>query len=128
MKNLQINTEKLRIVVIKDLNPGAQASQLVHAALQFSVEYPEQFKNWYDTSNHIALLSIEDEKSLLALSNKLRDRGLRVSLFQEPDYNNQYTSFSVESCDKARRLTSHLPLAFKEFDSVCNKIKEDMET
>lgn len=116
------------MVTRRDIHPGVQASMLVHAALQFSVEYPEQFKSWYDISNHIALLSIENEDSLLALAKKLRDRGLRVSLFQEPDLNNQYTSFSVESCDKARKLTSHLPLAFKEFDSVCNKIKEDMET
>ena len=106
------------MVTRRDIHPGAQASQLVHAATQFSVEYPEQFRSWYDISNHIALLSIKDEESLLALAEKLRDRGLSVSLFQEPDYDNQYTSFAVESCDRARRFTSHLPLAFKEYESL----------
>jgi len=111
------------MVTRRDLHPGAQASQMVHAIAQFSVEQPELFKSWYDISNHVALLSIEDEDSLLALAEKLRARGLTVSLFQEPDYDNQYTSFTVEACDLSRKLTSHLPLAFKEYDSVCNKVK-----
>ncbi|MHA1482449.1 MAG: peptidyl-tRNA hydrolase [Candidatus Heimdallarchaeaceae archaeon] len=112
------------MVTRRDIHPGAQASQLVHAALEYSVEYPGQFKSWHTISNHIALLSIEDEKSLVALAEKLRERGLSVTLFQEPDLNNQYTSFTVEACDRARKLTSHLPLAFKEYDVVYNKIKK----
>lgn len=128
MKKQITNTEKLRIVTRRDIHPGAQASQLTHAIAEFSVEHPEQFLNWHDISNHVALLSIKDEESLLSLAEKLRLRGLAVSLFQEPDYDNQYTSFAVEACDKARRLTSHLPLAFKEYDSVWNKMNEVMET
>ena len=116
------------MVTRRDLHPGVQASQLVHAIAEFSVEHPDEFINWHDISNHVALLSIEDEQSLLALANKLSERGLSVSLFQEPDMDNQYTSFTVEACDRARKLTSSLPKAFKEFDSVWAKMKEGMET
>jgi len=112
------------MVTRRDIHPGAQASQLVHAIAEFSVEHKDQFTNWHTISNHVALLSIEDEKSLLALADKLRKRGLLVTLFQEPDYDNQYTSFTVEACDRARKLTSHLPLAFKEYDDVYHKMKE----
>jgi len=84
--------------------------------------------HWHNISNHIALLSVKDEKSLLALAEKLRLRGLSIVLFQEPDLDNQYTSFAVEACDLARRQTSHLPMAFKEYGTVWNKMKENMET
>jgi len=116
------------MVTRRDLHPGVQASQLVHANSEFAVEYPVQFLNWHDTSNYVALLSVEDEQSLINLANKLRSRGLSVSLFQEPDLNNQYTSLAVEACDKARRLTSNLPRAFKEYDEVWSKMNEGVET
>lgn len=116
------------MVTRRDLHPGVQASQLVHAAIEFSVACPGQLLHWHDISNHIALLSVEDEESLLKLANKLSERGLSVTLFQEPDLDNQFTSFTVEACDRARKLTSHLPKAFKEFDSVWAKMKENMET
>jgi len=115
------------MVTRRDLHPGVQASQLVHAIAEFSVEYPDEFINWHDISNYVALLSVEDEESLLKLANKLSDRGLSVSLFQEPDLKNQYTSFTVEACDRARKLTSSLPRAFREYDCVWNKMKEGME-
>jgi hypothetical protein len=51
---------------------------------------------------------------LLKLADKLRDRGVRVSVFYEPDLNNQATSIAVEPSDIARRLTSHLPKSFNE--------------
>jgi len=92
------------------------------------VECPELLLHWHNISNHIALLSVKDEKSLLALAEKLRLRGLSIVLFQEPDLDNQYTSFAVEACDLARRQTSHLPMAFKEYGTVWNKMKENMET
>jgi hypothetical protein len=115
------------MVTRRDLHPGVQASQLVHANTEFAINHPAEFNSWHNISNHVALLSVEDEESLISLANKLSERGLAVSLFQEPDLGNQYTSFTVEACDRARKLTSHLPKAFKEFDSVWAKMKEDME-
>jgi hypothetical protein len=95
---------------------------------QFAVEYPSQFKDWYENSQYIACLSIEDEESLLALAEKLRSRGIAVSVFREPDYNNKSTSIAIEACDQARRLTSNLRLAQREYyDSWAESqgIKED---
>ena len=115
MKNLQINTEKFRIVTRRDIHPGAQMAQANHSEAKFEVEYPAQFKDWYENSQYIACLSIEDEKSLLALAEKLRKKGVAVSVFREPDYNNQATSIAIESCETAARFTTHLPLALKEY-------------
>ena len=72
MKNLQINTEKLRIVTRCDIHPGAQIAQSNHATAKFAKEHPEKFNNWIEKSEYIALLEIKDEWSLLALADKLR--------------------------------------------------------
>ena len=90
-------------------------AQSAHAMSQFAVEHPTQFKDWYENSQYIACLSIEDEKSILKLSEKLRDKGIAVSVFSEPDYNHKATSIAIEACDQARRLTSNLRLAQKEY-------------
>lgn len=102
-------------MVRRDLHPGAQMAQSAHAMSQFAVEYPEQFKNWYENSQYVACLSIEDEESLLSLVEKLRSRGVVVSVFREPDYNHKATSIAIEACDQGRRLTGSLRLAQKEY-------------
>ena len=115
MKNLQIHNSKLRIVTVRDIHPGAQMVQSTHAMSKFAVEYPEQFSDWYKNSQYIACLSIEDEKSLLLLVEKLRKRGVSVSVFREPDLNHKATSIAIEACEQARRLTGSLRLAQKEY-------------
>ena len=111
----------MRIVTRRDLDAGAQASQITHAGFQFAVENPIQFQDWYKNSNYVALLSVSDEEELLALAEKLRQRDVRVSIFHEPDFGNQATSFAIEPCDIGRKLTSHLPLAFRELSPSSKK-------
>lgn len=88
---------------------------------QFAVEYPAQFKDWYENSQYVACLSIKDEESLLSLVEKLRSRGIAVSVFREPDYNHKATSIAIEACEQARKLTGNLPLAFKELSPSVKK-------
>ena len=103
---------------MRDIHPGSQMAQSAHAMSKFAVEHPTKFKDWYENSQYVACLSIEDEESLLALAEKLRDRGIAVSVFLEPDYNHKATSIAIEACDQARRLTSNLRLAQKEYYDV----------
>ena len=115
MKNLQINTEKLRIVTRCDIHPGAQIAQSNHATAKFAKEHPEKFNNWIEKSEYIALLEIKDEWSLLALADKLLKRGVVVSVFYEPDLNGEATSIAIENSEIARKQTSHLKLAFSDY-------------
>ncbi len=82
---------------------------------KFAVEHPNQFNDWYKNSQYVACLSIKDEESLLSLVEKLRERGVAVSVFREPDYNQKATSIAIEACDQGRRLTGSLRLAQKEY-------------
>lgn len=107
--------QKLTIVTRKDLTAGYQTTQAIHAAIQFTFEYPEISKEWYKDP-YLAVLSTQDENSLKKLISKAKDKGIKVSIFREPDIDNQITAIALEPSDATRRLTSSLPLALKEFN------------
>jgi hypothetical protein len=102
-------------VTRRDLHPGAQASQLTHAAQQFEKEHFDVQYEWYSKSNHLVLLSCENEESLKQLLVKAHIKGIKCSAFTEPDMDNQLTAIAFEPCEDTCKLVSSLPLAFKEF-------------
>lgn len=121
MKNLQINP-KLVVVTRQDLSPGYQAVQASHASIQFQHEYPEISKKWHSESNYLALLSTKDEQSLNNLIEKCQSKGLNVSVFTEPDIDNQITAIAIEPSIETQKICSNLPLALKERNSKPEKI------
>lgn len=65
---------------------------------------------------YLAVLSTQDENSLKQLIKKAEEKGIKVSIFREPDINNAITAIALEPSDATRRMTSSLPLALKEFN------------
>jgi predicted transcriptional regulator len=109
-------------VTRKDLAPGYQAVQSAHAIPQYAIEHPESFKDWYHNSNYLIILSTINEQSLEFLIAKLKSKGLKYSVFREPDINNQITSVAIEPHKSTYKLVSNIPLALKEYNSYfCNK-------
>ncbi len=106
------------LITRRDLHPGAQGAQLVHAGKQFQKEHEVVQNDWYFKSNHIVLLSCENEKSLQELLFKAKTRGILCSSFTEPDFNDALTAIALEPSEEAKRLTSNLPLAFREYTSA----------
>jgi hypothetical protein len=47
---------------------------------------------------------------------KAEARGIKISRFYEPDLQNQLTAICLEPSENARKLTSNLPLMFKELE------------
>lgn len=103
------------MVTRKDLFPGAQIAQSLHAFREFVEDYPEVERRWYKSSNYIAILSASDESELLRLSARLTKKGIRHSLFREPDLNNELTAIAIEPGRESKRACSSYPLALKEF-------------
>ena len=101
--------DKIYVVVRGDLSPGAQAVQGMHAFRQFVADYPDIESEWFEVSNHIAFLSVADEKELLLLREKLLECGKRVSCFYEPDMSFSLTS--IVSDWQSSKLLSRLRLA-----------------
>lgn len=92
--------EKLYLVTRQDLLPEAQAVQNCHAAFQFAVEHKEIWAGWFERSNTLALLSVSNEQALEHLVHKAEARGLRFSIFREPDMNNALTAVAFEPAAK----------------------------
>lgn len=103
--------DKLYVVVRADLPPGPQAVQSMHAARQFTAEHPEVEREWFEKSNHLALLRVPDERSLERLIERAEMRGVRYSVFREPDLGNCLTAAAFEPGRPGRRVCSGLPLA-----------------
>lgn len=105
----------LYVVTRRDLSPGYQAVQSIHAAQVFAMEHPTLFQQWYRDSNYLSFLSVPNEDSLKRLAKLAMERSLKVSMFFEPDVDFACTSIAVEPGPRADRLMRGLPLALAEY-------------
>lgn len=105
----------LYLVVRGDLPPGRQVAQACHAARQFMEDHPLTERQWFETSNTLAVLSVPDLGALLAFWGRTEMLGLRSSLFREPDLGDEPTALALEPGKFSQRLCQCLPLAL----SVC---------
>ena len=109
--------DKLYIVTRRDMAPGYQAVQSIHAAQQFAIDFPIANARWHEKSNYLGLLSVKDEVALKRLATKATRVGLAVSLFCEPDVDWQVTAIAIEAGSISRKLCKRLklPLALREY-------------
>ncbi len=110
MKN-QIS--KLRVVTRRDLSLPTQAVQSAHAAIDFQHAHPKEASEWQTKSNYLALLTVANEEELYKLSEKAAIRGIKYTIFREPDINNEITAIAFEPSDASKKITSSCPLLGK---------------
>lgn len=110
--------QKLYVVIRRDLSPGSQAVQGMHALVEFSVEHRDAYFAWYRESNHLCMLSVENEKELDYLVGKLFHEGIKHSMFREPFWDMSLTAIAIEATDQASEAVKHLPLALKNVAPV----------
>lgn len=90
-----------------------QAVQSAHAAIDFQHAHPLEATEWQKNSNYLALLTVANEEDLFKLSEKASLRGIKYTIFREPDINNEITAIAFEPSDESRKLTSAFPLLGK---------------
>jgi peptidyl-tRNA hydrolase len=88
--------------------------QAAHAGIQFQYEHPEYAKNWFHNSNYLIFLSVSTEEELKTLIDSAKSKNIIVSVFREPDINDEITAIALQPCDDSAKLTSGLPLMGKE--------------
>jgi hypothetical protein len=98
-------------VVRANLSPGQQATQACHALRQFAEEHPAIDREWHRESNHLALLTVDDEEALTCLLERARRSGIRHVVFREPDIGDALTAIALEPGAGSRRLCRGLRLA-----------------
>lgn len=101
----------LYVVTRKDLTPGYQGVQGMHALAEFSLKFPDLYLKWYKESNYLCFLSVWDENELKRLARKAMDLGVKVTPFHEPDVNFEMTAIALEVGVKSQRLVKKLKLA-----------------
>lgn len=105
---------KMTVVVRADLSIAQQAVQGMHALRQFVADHPETDLHWFRTSNTLAFLAVPDEEALERLLAKAGDRGIRTSIFKEPDIGDRLTAACFEPGANTRRVCGGLPKALLE--------------
>lgn len=103
--------DKLYIITRSDLSPGYQAVQSIHALREFINDHPEIDNQWYLNSNYLGLLSVKNEYDLKELMIKASAKGIRVSVFREPDIGDAITAIAMEPSRDSKKLCANLPLA-----------------
>ena len=114
MCNEQKDNLKLYAITRKDLKPGAQACQMIHAVCEFAKVHPKEYDKWFTTSNYIAILEVENESKLYALLEKAKYFDIKYAAFHEPSFDNQLTSIVLDATLESRRLVKNLKLALRQ--------------
>jgi len=84
--------------------------QSAHAGIQFQHEHTELAKNWYHSSNYLIFLSVENEVELNNIIDAATSKNITISVFREPDIDNQITAIALEPSITSKKLTSGLKL------------------
>lgn len=103
--------DKLYVITRSDLSPGYQAVQSMHALREFVNDHPDIDSEWYSNSNYLGLLAVKDEYHLDSLIQKANEKGVRVSVFREPDIGDRITAIAMEPSPISKKLCARLPLA-----------------
>ncbi len=106
--------DRLYIVGRRDLAPGLQASQAVHAAQAFQAAYPAVTGAWMDGANRVVLLAVANEPELVATLERAYQRGLRVVSFSDDDLDDPLGAIAIEPSEQARAFCRGLKLAFAQ--------------
>ena len=86
-----------------------------HAAVDFQHQHPQIAKDWHKNSNYLIILSVKNEEQLKKYIWKFQRADLCHVVFREPDIGNEITAICVQPSEKSRKLTSHIPLALREY-------------
>jgi len=103
--------DKLYLVTRGEVAPGYRAVQAAHALRQFTAEFPELDREWFERSNYIALLEVPNEYFLKELVEMARMGDYKVAQFHEPDIGDQLTAIALEP--SAKSICKSLSLALK---------------
>lgn len=98
---------RIYVIVRSDISPGLQIAQSCHAIESFHRKHPDLAATW----ENIVCLQVPSKEELARLAFQATTSKLALSLFREPDLNDEPTAIALE--EGAKKLVSMLPLALK---------------
>jgi peptidyl-tRNA hydrolase len=95
-----IEGDKLYVVVRKDLKPGEQAAQSLHAIVEFCMAHPHHAKEWHSLSNYVCLLEVSSERRLHKLLKQAEAAKIPHAHFREPWLKDSLTAVALHPSGK----------------------------
>jgi hypothetical protein len=77
------------------LTPGYKVVQSAHGMAEFSARHGPEFMEWQKTSNYLCCLETSKLRMKLLIV-RLRDLGIKYTVFFEPDVGYEMTSITIE--------------------------------
>jgi peptidyl-tRNA hydrolase PTH2 len=90
-----------------------QAVQAAHSAIDFQHQH-EIAKEWHLNSSYLAILSVANEIELHQLIERAQAKEIKISIYREPDLDNQITAICLAPSIQSKKLCSSIKLALKE--------------
>lgn len=87
-----MHTPRMYVLVRKDLDCSYRLIQGSHALAQYAIDHPIDFQRWGNGT--IVFLSVRNLFEIKAWCKKIEELGSPLSLFQEPDLENQPTAIA----------------------------------
>ena len=84
--------KKMFILVRKDLESPYKFVQGAHALAQYALEHTQDFNEWNNQT--IVFVNVKDETALYKWKDKLYYSDKKISVFTEPDINDQLTAIA----------------------------------
>lgn len=100
------------------MTPGLQAAQVAHAAFAFYDEHRAIARQWFEESNYLIILSVENEAELHTVADRAHDAYLPVTRFREPDLGDELTAIAIAPSPVTEALLSCLPLALRDVEGA----------
>ena len=99
MRKIQTDNEFVTILTRSDLAAGYKVVQTAHALADFAVEHGNEFKQWQMGSNYLCCLEATEYR-IEKILYKLKDLGIKYTVFREPDIGGQMTAVAVEAISR----------------------------
>jgi hypothetical protein len=97
-----------------DLADGYKSVQSCHAAINFIFEHPGRASPWFNESNTLVQLEVQNEAQLRLLIANCERNQLCYTVFREPDIGNQITAVAIEPSSLTQKLVRKIPLLLKD--------------
>jgi len=89
-----MKSKRIYTLTRSDISSGQKTVQSGHSLAQYIIEHnPHQEGEWSNGS--IICLKLGKEKALKRWIKKLENMGLKISIFREPDMDNEITSIAT---------------------------------
>lgn len=82
--------------------------------IEFAHKEADIEKFWFENSNYLVLLAVNNEEELVNLIVKAEFREIKLAIFREPDLGDQITAVAFEPGKESRKLCRNLKLTLSE--------------